>query len=114
MLQMPDDDPDIVFLSSSLNNVLVSGILKGINLSLLKARGDNNQANLNTAYSTSGRFKPAPARPKEQIETTHFNEIEIIDPKFFENLSMRQMKNFVNQVKLDSKKTDDRLSRTFR
>lgn len=35
MLQMPDDDPDIVFLSSSLNNMLVSGTLKGINLSLL-------------------------------------------------------------------------------
>ena len=28
------DDPDMAFLSSSLNNLLVCGILKGINLSL--------------------------------------------------------------------------------
>ena len=34
MLQLDEDDPNIVFLSSSLNNMLVCGILKGINLSL--------------------------------------------------------------------------------
>ena len=34
---MPEDDPDIVFLSSSLNNMLVCGILKGIHLSLASA-----------------------------------------------------------------------------
>ena len=28
------DDPNIAFLSSTLNNMLVSGILKGINVSL--------------------------------------------------------------------------------
>lgn len=28
------DDPNIAFLSSSLNNMLVCGILKGVNLSL--------------------------------------------------------------------------------
>jgi len=29
------EDPNIAFLSSSLNNMLVCGILKGINLSLI-------------------------------------------------------------------------------
>lgn len=41
MLSMPDDDPDIVFLSSSLNNLLVSGTLKGINLALELSNTNN-------------------------------------------------------------------------
>ena len=46
MLQMADDDPDIVFLSSSLNNMLVSGILKGINLSIIRASEERKKASM--------------------------------------------------------------------
>ena len=113
MLQMPDDDPDIVFLSSSLNNMLVSGILKGINMSLLKAREDNNNE-MATLLSTTRNRPPEIEHPLNQVERTYFHEIEIIDPKFFENLSIRQMKNFVNQVRLDGKKVDERFSRTYK
>ena len=80
MLEMPDDDPDIVFLSSSLNNMLVSGILTGINLALLRARD-----------GSGGDIMP----PKKVVKID-FKEIEIIDPRLFENLSLRQMKEFVN------------------
>ena len=33
-IELDDDDPDIGFLSSSLNNILVCGILKGVHISL--------------------------------------------------------------------------------
>lgn len=38
------EDPNIAFLSSNLNNMLVCGVLKGINLSLLQFEFD--EANL--------------------------------------------------------------------
>ena len=54
----------MVFLSSSLNNLLVSGILKGINLSL-KAHDNDEEAK------------------KDEVFTKDFEELEIIKPFVF-------------------------------
>ena len=79
----------------------------------LKAMEDNNNE-MATLLSTTRNRPPEIEHPLNQVERTCFHEIEIIDPKFFENLSIRQMKNFVNQVRLDGKKVDERFSRTYK
>lgn len=63
-LKVPEDDPTIVFLSSSLNNMLVCGILKGIHLSLTNFKYDTNKG-----------------QDPNETQVFRFNTIEILDPR---------------------------------
>ena len=63
---MPEDDPSIIFLSSSLNNMLVCGLLKGINLSL-----------------NEFTYDPYSAYDASEVHVIEFDSIEIMDPRIF-------------------------------
>ena len=63
---MPEDDPCIIFLSSSLNNMLVCGLLKGMNLAL-------NQFT----------YDPTAAFSAIEFHDIEFDSIEIMDPRIF-------------------------------
>ena len=57
------DDPNIIFLSSSMNNMLVCAILQGINIDLknLRISGDNESI------------------LQHEIKTTKFYKLEVLD-----------------------------------
>lgn len=66
------DNEDVAFLSSSLNNIVVSNILKGITISLKNCRVIIDESNLELL--------------KRQKETQSFDEIDLIEPKQFEEI----------------------------
>ena len=76
-----NDDPNIAFLSSSMNNILVCGILKGIHLSMINFHYDPKLENLSN---------------KKEKQKINFKSIEILDPKIFEQFDMDQY----NQAKM--------------
>ena len=63
------DDPNIAFLSSNLNNMLVCGILKGINLSLNEFKYDST--NLNNS---------------DEVQKVPFHKLEVLNPTLFTEL----------------------------
>lgn len=78
------DDPNIVFLSSSINNILVCGLLKGMNMYL------TNESDF--SYQDF----------KQEIKI-HFDSIEILDPIIFKTLSMKQINKLSNQKAMQPK-----------
>lgn len=109
---MPEDDPDIIFLSSSLNNMLVCGILKGIHLSL---RSSNPEKDQEFTKNWEGHTDEESRRQSLYLESklsavTKFNTVEILDPKIFENLSLDEVRNLVNVVKNDRRRGPRSLS----
>ena len=79
MVSIQNDDPNIAFLSSSLNNMLVCGILKGINICL-------TQINPNIRFERTRKFG------KVEVLNAKFDTLEIIDPKVFANLDIETLK----------------------
>ena len=70
-----EEDPNIAFLSSSLNNMLVCGILKGINESL-KIHDFIDETIL------GGR---------REIKACSYQTLEILDPVLFENVDLKEI-----------------------
>lgn len=71
-----EEDPNIAFLSSSLNNMLVCGILKGINVSLNK----------------HGFIDESILAGRKEIKSCSYKKLEILDPALFENVDMQQIR----------------------
>lgn len=70
-----EEDPNIVFLSSSLNNLLVCGILKGINSALMRCGVQNEEL-----------FRPT------DVMVYSYEALEVLDPKIFEEIKLSQLK----------------------
>ena len=60
-----------MFLSSSLNNLLVCGILKGINSALIRSGTQNEEL-----------FKPT------DVMEYKYDALEVLDPKLFEEIKL--------------------------
>ena len=80
-LQMSEEDPAIVFLSSSLNNMLVCSILKGIHLSL-----------------SQFAYDPMEAVSSSETIDLSFDKIEIMDPRIFQNLKLSELKSMLQNL----------------
>lgn len=107
---MPEDDPDIVFLSSSLNNMLVCGILKGIHLSLASRPSKSDfeiLKKLNSSDQSESTQESLTLRSRES-SITKFNSVEILDPKILENLSLDDVRNIVNAIKTTDKRIENK------
>ena len=108
---MPEDDPDIVFLSSSLNNMLVCGILKGIHLSLASADSKSDIDYIKNwqehTDSSEGSRQSLTLRSRES-SLTKFDSVEILDPKILENLSLDDVRNIVNAIKTTDKRRENK------
>jgi len=70
-----EDDPNIVFLSSSLNNILVCGLLKGINICLMSYKDQEQRS----------------VKAVEEVQWRSFTSVEILDPTIFEKINIKQI-----------------------
>ena len=82
------DNPNIGFLSSALNNMLVSGILQGINISLNALEfGSKDNKNVDP----------------NDIKTIRYDQIEILDAEIFEKNKIKNLDEVTNSF--DQKKS---------
>jgi len=79
-------DPNIVFLSSSQNNILVCTILKGVNLAL----------DTETQFEAERASEIAEVK---EIKSHSFQEVEVIDPILFQSFKMQKLGCFYQQEK---------------